>query len=105
MNHGSRSGAGLLVLSARWPKHVLALWVLLTVACVAVIALKAGTAFSTEVQRDDDSGSTRAQSLMRERFPDRPESDPFNEILVLARPRSPWTMRRFASRLRPSPTG
>lgn len=83
MNHGSRSGAGLLVLSARWPKHVLALWVLLTVACVAVIALKAGTAFSTEVQRDDDSGSTRAQSLMRERFPDRPESDPFNEILVL----------------------
>ena len=56
---------------------------LLLIGCVAVIVLKAGAAFSTDVQRDDDSGSTRAQALMRERFPDRIESEQFNEMLVL----------------------
>ena len=83
LNPEPKSGSGLVGLSARSPKRVLALWLLLLMACVAVIALKAGDAFSTDVQRDDDSGSTRAQALMHERFPDRPESDPFNEVLVL----------------------
>ncbi len=62
---------------------MLVLWALLLALCAAVIVLKAGSAFSTEVQRDDDSGSTRAQSLIRERFANRPEAEAFNEVLVL----------------------
>jgi len=78
---GERHRLMTLVLAHPW--RVIAAWLAAMLVGVVLIAQHAGTAFSTQVQRYDDSGSSRAEALMRERFADRPESAQPNEILVL----------------------
>jgi len=73
-----------MVLAHPW--RVIAAWLAAMLVGVVLIAQHAGTAFSTQVQRYDGSGSSRAEALMRQRFADRPESGQPNEILVLHSP-------------------
>ena len=65
------------------PWRVVTAWLLAMLIAIVLIVQYAGTAFSTQVQRYDGSGSSRAETLLRQRFADRPESGQPNEILVL----------------------
>ena len=77
------TGRGLLGFALLHPWRVVGAWVLAMLVGGVLIMQHAGTAFSTQVQRYDSSGSSRAETLLRQRFADRPESDQPNEILVL----------------------
>ncbi len=65
------------------PWTVVVAWVAAMLISLVVIVGWGGHAFSTQVQRYDDSGSSRAEALMRERFAQRTDSDRPNEVLIL----------------------
>ena len=73
----------LIRIASHYPRAVVVLWGLGLAMSVAVIADRAGHAFTTAVERYDDSDSTRAQELLRQRFPERTASEQPNEVLVL----------------------
>ena len=81
MNSGGRSG--LMGLAQSRPWAVVMAWVTAMLISLVVIVLWGAQAFSTQVQRYDESGSSRAEVLMRERFAHRSDSDRPNEVLVL----------------------
>ncbi len=58
-------------------------WVAAILISLVVIVSGGAQAFSTQVQRYDGSGSSRADALMRERFAHRHDSDRPNEVLIL----------------------
>lgn len=65
------------------PWWVIAIWLAAVLASTALIVGRGGSAFSTSMQRYDQSDSTRADTLVRQRFPDRSGSEQPNEILVV----------------------
>ncbi len=73
----------LLDLALDHPWRVVAAWLVAMLVGIVLIVQHAGTAFSTQVQRYDGSGSSRAETLLSQRFADRPDSGQPNEILVL----------------------
>jgi len=78
-----RARSGLMGLAQSHPWTVLATWAAAMLISLAVIVFWGAQAFSTQVQRYDGSGSSRAEALMRERFAHRADSDRPNEVLIL----------------------
>ena len=65
------------------PWAVVIAWVMAMLVSMVLIVQRGEHAFSTQVQRYDGSGSSLADTLLRERFAQRPQSGRPNEVLVL----------------------
>jgi uncharacterized membrane protein len=74
---------GLMGPAQAYPWTVVVAWLVAMSLSVGVIVAWGDQAFSTHVQRYDNSGSSRAETLLRERFAQRPDSNRPNEVLVL----------------------
>ena len=56
-------------LGLRRPRTVLAAWLFLAVLCVVLLVRLAGSAFTTDIARQDGSDSVRANALLQAHFP------------------------------------
>ncbi len=74
---------GLSRASARRPGTTLGLWLLAVLASALLFAAYGRDAFTTTVERFDDSESTRAEALLRARFPESARPPLPNETIVI----------------------
>lgn len=56
-------------LGCRYPRTLLAVWLLLAALCVGVVLRLAGAAYGTDIERHDGSDSVRANALIAAHFP------------------------------------